>query len=146
MKLWSDDFKEGESIPVRFTCDGKDLSPHLAWSDLPEGTGSLALLVHDPDAPRPGGWIHWMVHDIPAEARGLPTGGPLPPGAREVVNDFGYSRYGGPCPPSGRHRYYFYLFAFKENGLAGLDKKNFRDRVAGAALDQAQLMGTYARS
>jgi len=106
MKLWSDDFKHGESIPVRFTCDGQDLSPHLAWSDLPQGTQSLALMCHDPDAPV-GDWIHWLVHDIPAETDHLPRGGPLPSGAKETVNDFGYSRYGGPCPPSGRHRYFF---------------------------------------
>ena len=145
MKIWSNDFKPGETIPRRFTCDGEDLSPHLAWSGLPKSTKSLALLCHDPDAPRPGGWIHWMIHDISAATAELKTGGPLPAGAREVVNDFGYSRYGGPCPPSGTHRYFFYLYALKEERLNGLTKENFKERVTGASLDMAELMGTYAR-
>ncbi len=146
MKLWSNDFKPGETIPRRFTCDGEDLSPHLAWADLPRGARSLALLCHDPDAPLSGGWIHWMIHDIPAGTRELKTGGPLPAGAKEVVNDFGYARYGGPCPPSGVHRYFFYLYALKEGTLSGLTKTNFRQRMTGACLGTSELMGTYARS
>jgi Raf kinase inhibitor-like YbhB/YbcL family protein len=144
MKLWSNDFEPGQSIPARFTCDGQDVSPHLAWSGLPEGTESLALICRDPDAPI-GDWIHWLVHDIPPGASSIPTGGPLPAGAKEVDNDFGYSRYGGPCPPSGRHRYFFILYALKEKSLAGLTKKNFKKRMEESSLASAELMGTYAR-
>ncbi len=145
MKLWSNDFQNNQDIPSRFTCDGENISPHLAWSDPPPGTESLALICHDPDAPV-GDWIHWFVHDIPPLTRELSRGGPPPAGAKEVVNDFGYSRYGGPCPPSGRHRYYFILHALKEKGLKGLDKKNFRSRVEAVSLARAECMGTYARA
>jgi len=144
MKLWSDDFEPGRPIPSRFTCDGQNVSPHLAWSEVPPEARSLALICHDPDAPV-GDWIHWLVHDIPPETTGIPSGGPLPAGAREVVNDFGYGRYGGPCPPSGTHRYFFILFALKERGLSGLTKANFRDRVSALSLAKSEFIGTYSR-
>jgi len=144
MKIWSDDFKPGGSIPVLHTCDGRDVSPHLAWSGVPEEAQSLALICHDPDAPV-GDWIHWLVHEIPPRTEAFPTGGPLPREAREVVNDFGFSRYGGPCPPSGVHRYYFILHALKTKGLSGLTKANFAARVEEASLARAEVMGTYGR-
>lgn len=145
MKLWSDDFKPGQPIPARFTCDGEDLSPHLAWSGVPPAATSLALICHDPDAPV-GDWTHWLVTDIPATATGVRRGGPLPSGAKEVANHFGYSRYGGPCPPSGTHRYFFVLYALAAKTPAGLNKANFQAKMAAAAIDKAEIMGTYSRS
>src|SRR5690606_38915629 len=105
------------SIPRAHTCEGEDSSPPLEWSDLPEGTQSLALLVQDPDAPDPAApqriWVHWIVVDIPPDARGLDTGASkqLPAGARHGKNDWGKATWGGPCPPIGRHRYFFALYA-----------------------------------
>ena len=144
MKLWSDDFKPGETIPIRHTCDGEDISPHLAWSGVPEEAQSLALICHDPDAPK-GDWIHWLVHELPPETEVLPTGGPLPQGAIEVVNDFGFSRYGGPCPPSGVHRYFFILHALRVRELSGLNMANFAVKVEEVSLARAEIMGTYGR-
>ncbi|MEA2035920.1 MAG: YbhB/YbcL family Raf kinase inhibitor-like protein, partial [Nanoarchaeota archaeon] len=107
MKLVSNDFNEGEDIPKEFTCQGDDFSPHLAWDDVPEGVKSFALICDDPDAPS-GTWVHWLVKDIPADVKGVPQRGV--PGV-QVVNDFGKEDYGGPCPPSGKHRYFFRLYA-----------------------------------
>jgi len=145
MKLWSNDFQPGQSIPVRFTCDGEDLSPHLAWADVLPAATSLALICHDPDAPV-GDWTHWLVTDLPAAATGISQGGPLPSGTKEVVNHFGYSRYGGPCPPSGVHRYFFVLYALAGQTPAGLDKTNFQAKMEAAAIDRAEIMGVYSRS
>jgi Raf kinase inhibitor-like YbhB/YbcL family protein len=145
MKLWSNDFQSGQNIPVRFTCDGEDISPHLAWSEVPAEATSLALVCHDPDAPV-GDWTHWLVTDIPAAPAEIPTGGPVPAGAREITNHFGYKHYGGPCPPSGTHRYFFILYALKDPTPSGLDKSNFEAKMSDAAVASAELMGTYSRS
>ena len=144
MRLRSDDFKDGQAIPFRFTCDGENVSPHLAWSDPPPGTKSFALICHDPDAPM-GDWIHWLIKDIPAQTAELPAGGPLPREAREIINDFGYTRYGGPCPPSGEHRYYFILYALGDNPLGEVSKKEFRAKASQTSLASAKVMGTYRR-
>lgn len=144
MKLFSNDIKPGQPIDKRFTCDGEDISPHLAWSEVPAEATSLALLCHDPDAPV-GDWTHWLVTDIPVKTTGIPRGGPLPAGAKEVTNHFGYSHYGGPCPPSGTHRYFFVLYALKGPTPSGLNKSNFQAKMAAAAIAKAELMGTYSR-
>lgn len=144
MKIWSDDFVEGGPIPEIHTCDGSDLPPHLAWSDVPAGTRSLALICHDPDAPV-GDWVHWMITDLPPDCPGLSRGGPLPQEAREIVNHFGHSRYGGPCPPSGTHRYFFILYALPGDNPTGLDKANFRAKMDEICLNKDQIMGTYGR-
>ncbi len=145
MRLWSDDLTDSQPIPVRFTCDGEDVSPHLAWSDVPEGTVSLALVCHDPDAPV-GDWTHWLVCDIPPDADHIPTGGPIPAGAKEAPNHFGFTHYGGPCPPSGTHRYYFVLYALPEPGPCGLTRNDFQRAVEEKAIAKAELMGTYSRA
>src|SRR5438128_2167054 len=115
MRLVSTAFLEGSPIPRKHTGDGSDVSPPLEWSDVPEGTKSLALICDDPDAPR-GTWVHWVVFNIPAERKDLPEAQPprgsLPSGARQGKNDFGKLGYGGPAPPPGKpHRYMFKLYA-----------------------------------
>lgn len=145
MMIWSDDFKQGGSIPKLHTCDGKDLSPHLAWDGVPPGTMSLALIVDDPDCPT-GTWVHWLVCDIPPGVASVPRGA-LPQGARQVRNDFGKLEYGGPCPPGGTHRYFHRLHALSVPRLEGaVDKRAFYQLVERHALAQAELMGTYKRS
>jgi len=142
MKLWSDDFEHEGSIPRRFTCDGEDISPHLAWSDAPPETHSFALTVIDPDAPR-GDWIHWLVYNIPKDVSEIPRGGPVP--GKEVTNDFGKTSYGGPCPPYGVHRYYFTLYALRGPPSEPVTKENFVAKVKELAIASAQLMGRYSR-
>ncbi len=111
--LASPDLRGGAPVPLPFVyaaCGGRNRTPRLRWSGVPAGTRALALTVHDPDAPRPGGWTHWLVYGIPPGARGLGPG--LPPGAVAGRNDFGELGYGGPCPPPGPpHRYVFRLDA-----------------------------------
>jgi Raf kinase inhibitor-like YbhB/YbcL family protein len=143
MKLKSNDFDKGAMIPPMFTCDEKDISPHLAWEDVPEGTKSFALIVDDPDAPR-GTWVHWLVCNIPPEAREIPRS-TVPPSARQVKNDFGKVDYGGPCPPSGVHRYFFKLYALNVGSLEGIDERNFYQKVAEHKIAEAVLMGKYTR-
>jgi len=113
MQLESTAFSHQGEIPVRFTCDGSDISPALNWSDLPIGTKSLALIVDDPDAPDPKApkmtWVHWVLYNLPADAKGLPEAvkaGNLPAGTRQGLNDWKRTGYGGPCPPIGQHRYF----------------------------------------
>jgi Raf kinase inhibitor-like YbhB/YbcL family protein len=143
MKLLSQDFEENEAIPSKFTCDGEDICPQLHWEDVPETTRSFALAMTDPDAPG-GTFIHWLVHDIPKDVRVIERGG-LPMGAKQVKNDFGKERYGGPCPPSGTHRYCFRLYALDIDHPQGINKGNFFKLVEEHALAKAELMGTYRR-
>lgn len=143
MELKSTAFENNETIPVKYTCDGRDISPPLNWSEVPEGTKSFALTVIDPDAPR-GDWIHWLVCDIPAGVREIPEGGPLPQGARQVQNDFRKESYGGPCPPGGTHRYFFTLYALNRDRLEAR-KEDFLRLCERHALAKAQLMGRYSR-
>jgi len=144
-ELTSNDFAAGSMIPPLFTCDGKDLSPHLAWRDPPPGTKSFALICHDPDAPS-GTFIHWIVYDIPAGASLLPRGGPLPGGARQLVNDFGRADYGGPCPPSGTHRYVFTLYALNVDRLEGVTRQTITEKIRAHQAGSAALTGLYART
>jgi Raf kinase inhibitor-like YbhB/YbcL family protein len=144
MRLWSDEFKEGGAIPKLFTCDDRDVSPHLAWDGVPAEAKSLALIVDDPDCPS-GIWVHWLVCDIPTGTRSMARGA-VPAGARQVANDFGAPRYGGPCPPSGTHRYYHRLYALDVPRLEGAtDKRSFYQLVERHKLADATLMGTYRR-
>ena len=143
MKLLSEDFKENEEIPSRFTCDGENICPHLRWEGVPEGTRSFALSMTDPDAPG-GTFVHWLVHDIPKDVRSIERGG-LPVGARQVKNDFGEERYGGPCPPSGTHRYYLTLYALDAEHLRDINRGNFFKLADEHSLAKAELMGTYRR-
>jgi len=141
--LKSKDFEDNSSIPSEFTCDGRDVSPQLSWGDVPAEKKSFALSVADPDAPM-GTWIHWLVHDIPKDVRTIEQGG-LPEGAKQVENDFRMIEYGGPCPPSGTHRYIFTVYALDVERLEGVDKRNFFDKVREHTLDKAVLKGLYKR-
>ncbi len=143
MKLKSKDFENGGMIPSVFTCDDRDISPHLAWEDVPEGAKSFALIVDDPDAPM-GTWVHWLMCNIPPNLRELPQNN-VPSGALQVKNDFGKTNYGGPCPPSGVHRYFFKLYALNIPSLEGINERNFYDKVKEHKIAEAVLMGKYTR-
>lgn len=152
MKLTSSSFEEGQSIPPRFTCEGDNVSPPLSWTGAPEQTQSFALIVDDPDAPDPNApqrtYVHWVLYDLPPETTRIPEGArELPEGTRQGVNDFGRAGYGGPCPPIGRHRYFFRLYALNAR-LGELPKpakpdleKAMREHI----LAEAVLMGTYGK-
>ena len=144
MEIVSKDFKHNQSIPPIHTCDGKDLSPHLAWPGAPEGTKSFALSCIDPDAPM-GDFIHWLIYNIPSTASEITQAGPLPTGAQEVANDFGKKSYGGPCPPSGTHRYFFTIYALKVGDLGVVNKKDFLKKVKENQLTSAEIIGVYKR-
>lgn len=143
MRLKSEDFEENALIPPRFTCDGEDVSPELQWVDAPERARSFALSMTDPDAPG-GMFIHWLIYNIPRSVRRIERGGLA--GARQVRSDFGRERYGGPCPPSGTHRYYFKLHALDIDSLEGIvTKTNFFEVVEKHTIASAELMGRYKR-
>ena len=154
LQLSSQAFSHNDSIPMLYTCDGRDFSPPLSWSGLPPGTKSLALIVDDPDAPDPRApkmtWVHWVLYNIPTEVKDLEenTGdGGLPAGTMEGVNDWGRTGYGGPCPPIGRHRYFYKLYAL-DIVLPDLDhpkKEELLQVMRGHILGQAELIGTYER-
>jgi len=143
MKLQSNDFRHGEMIPSLFTCDGDDISPQLAWEEVPEGTESLVLIFDDPDAPV-GLWKHWLLCDIPPRLREIPRDS-VPPNTRQIINDFGKVEYGGPCPPSGTHRYFFKLYALDVQRIGTVDKRSIYKAVERHKIDEAVLMGTYRR-
>jgi Raf kinase inhibitor-like YbhB/YbcL family protein len=145
MQLRSNDFQQEGMIPKLFTCDDRDVSPHLVWDDVPPGTRSLALIVDDPDAPV-GLWVHWLVCDINPNLREIPRG-TVPAGARQVRNDFGKLDYGGPCPPGGTHRYFHKLYALDVDRLEGATEKgSFYSLVEQHKIGEAVLMGKYKRS
>jgi Raf kinase inhibitor-like YbhB/YbcL family protein len=149
-ELTSMEFNYEEPIPIKFSCDGANISPPLQWGDPPEGTLSFALIFDDPDAPA-GIWVHWVLYNIPAEARALseaiPSEAELPDGSRHGLNSFGRMDYGGPCPPGGPHRYFFKLYALDVmlDLEPGADKEILLQAMEGHILAQAELMGTYAR-
>ena len=142
MKIISDNFSNNGNIPSEFTCDGRNVSPQLSWDDVPDGTKSFALSVTDPDAI--GGWNHWLVYDISKDVRKIEKNG-LPAGAKEVENDFGKKRYGGPCPPSGTHRYVFTICALDIEHLEGVNKRNFFDKVEEHTIEKDEIKGLYKR-
>lgn len=151
LRITSLDFSEGEVIPKKFTCDAQDVSPKLEWKEPPANTQSIALIMDDPDAPA-GTWVHWVLYDVPADARELPEGvakqEQLASGARQGRNDFGKVGYGGPCPPPGKpHRYFFKLYALDARlGLkAGATKAELERAMKSHILAQAQLIGKYGR-
>ena len=150
LQLTSTAFNDGGAIPARYTCEGQDVSPPLAWSGAPEGTTGFALITDDPDAPGKT-WVHWVVYHIPLDVRELreafPPNRETSDGTRQGTTDFGRVGYGGPCPPSGTHRYFFKLYALN---LAltlppGATKRQVEEVMQGHVLAQAELMGTYRR-
>ena len=144
MEITSQDFKNNQSMAVIHTCDGNNVSPQLSWSGVPAGTKSFALTCIDPDAPS-GDFIHWLVYDIPAGITTFSQGKPLPAGIKESENDFGKKSYGGPCPPSGTHRYVFTVYALKKEKMAGVTKDNFLQKVSENQIAKALLIGLYKR-
>ncbi|MFP4363855.1 MAG: YbhB/YbcL family Raf kinase inhibitor-like protein [Spirochaetia bacterium] len=151
MELTSPAFTEGGEIPSRFSCDGDNISPELQWSDVPDNTRSLVLIMDDPDAPG-GTFTHWVVYDLPAQLTGLAENVvPEPansPGFRQGENSFGKIGYGGPCPPGGTHRYYFRLYALDTEfrDLGNVRSSQLARTMEGHIIDQAVLMGKYSRS
>ncbi|MDH5363449.1 MAG: YbhB/YbcL family Raf kinase inhibitor-like protein, partial [Aigarchaeota archaeon] len=123
MRLKSSDFENNGHIPSRFTCDGEDVSPQLSWEDVPDETESFAVSVTDPDASG-GEFIHWLVYNIPKEVRSFEQAS-LPEGVKQVENDFRMRDYGGPCPPSGTHRYIFTVYALDSGQLEEVSKRTF---------------------
>lgn len=144
-------FSGNQMIPKKFTCDGDDVSPELSWSGAPAATKSFALIMDDPDAPV-GTWVHWVLYNLPAEAKELPEGvakqEQLPDGSLQGRNDFRKVGYGGPCPPPGKpHRYFFKLYALdgKLDLKAGASKADVERAVKGHVLGEAELIGRYGR-
>ena len=150
MEIKSPAFNEGAMIPAKYTCDGADVSPPLEFAQIPSGSQSLALICDDPDAPM-GTWVHWVVFDIPPETRafreGVPKTDKLEGGARQGMTDFGAVGYGGPCPPSGTHRYFFTLYALDAKlDLAGtVTKERLLAAMKGRVLAEARLVGTFKK-
>jgi Raf kinase inhibitor-like YbhB/YbcL family protein len=153
LTIKSSAFAPNGAIPIKFTCEDDDVSPALEWSGVPPGAKSLALIVDDPDAPDPAApkmvYVHWVLYDVPPTVRGLPEGvksGQLPKGAREGTNDWKRLGYGGPCPPIGRHRYFFKLYALDttlDKLGPGATKADVEAAMRGHILEQAELVGTY---
>ena len=145
-------FREGEAIPIKYTCDGEDLSPPLKWSSLPPQTQSLALICEDPDASS-GVFVHWIIFNLPSQISSLPEAvpamGTLEEGGTQGHNDFQRLGYSGPCPPpNGPHRYFFRLYALdtKLQLRVGITKPEFARAIEGHVLATGQLMGTYQRA
>jgi len=149
LKITSPAFRDGEMIPKKFTCDGADVSPQLAWAGAPSGTKSFALICDDPDSPR-ATWVHWVIFNLPASLTGLEEdvskAKELGSGARQGRNDFGRYGYGGPCP-GGLHRYFFKLYALDcvLDLVSGSTKSQLLRAMEGRILGQAELMGKYTR-
>lgn len=142
-------FEQEAAIPELFSCDGENISPELVWTEPPAGTQSFALICDDPDAPG-GTWVHWVVYNVSADVCGLPeavTDDAALSGGVHGENSWGRTDYGGPCPPSGTHRYYFKLYALDTVlGLEpGATKAQLLDAMDSHVLDEVELMGTYAR-
>ncbi|MGD2059201.1 MAG: YbhB/YbcL family Raf kinase inhibitor-like protein, partial [Anaerolineales bacterium] len=150
LTLMSEAFENGGPIPSKFTCDGADISPELQWEQAPPGTQTYVLIMDDPDAPA-GTWVHWVLYNIPAEARAIDAdvmdASDLPGGTQTGLNSWGEASYGGPCPPSGEHRYFFVLYALDTQfDLEGdVTSETLRSAITGHVLTQAELMGTYSR-
>jgi Raf kinase inhibitor-like YbhB/YbcL family protein len=149
MKVTSPAFQEGGMIPPQYTCTGANISPPLAWNSVPEKTKSLALIADDPDAPGKT-WVHWIAFNLPASARELPENVPAQEslnGGKQGTNDFKKVGYGGPCPPSGTHHYYFKLYALDTD--LTLDSSATKDQLLkameGHVLGEGQLMGQYQK-
>lgn len=151
MQLTSSDFRPGEAIPSRFTCEGDNISPEFSWKEVPPEAKSFALIMHDPDAPRAGGFTHWVLFNIPGDKGSLDPDVPkreqVPGTGMQGRNDRGEVGYTGPCPPLGRHRYYVRLFAIDmELSLRpGATDEELTNAMEGHILERAELMGTYSK-
>jgi len=151
MTVSSTAFGSHESVPSQYTCDGPDISPPIAWDSVPLHAKSIALVCDDPDAPG-GTWVHWVCYDIPpgtdSLAESQPKTGALACGGKQGKNDFGHTGWGGPCPPSGTHRYFFkvYCLDIMLNLPAGKTKKEVENAMKGHIIDKGELVGVYSRA
>jgi hypothetical protein len=156
LTLRSSAFSDGGEIPALYTCEGGDSAPPLAWDGIPGAARSLVLIVDDPDAPDPEApkmtWVHWVLYNIPPHATGLPAGAgsnsnDLPSGTAAGLNDWRRTGYGGPCPPVGRHRYFFKLYALNEvlRFRRNPTKDEVETAMRGHVIEQTQLIGTYKK-
>lgn len=155
MTLTSPAFRSGGPIPAQYTCEGPNVSPPLEWDGVPETARSLALIVDDPDAPDPKApkftYVHWVLYGIPTTVNSLAEGAvrtALPSGTEAGINDFKFSGYGGPCPPVGRHRYYFKLYALDVElpRMRNATKRDVERAMDGHVVARAELIGTYEKS
>ncbi len=144
MKLLSSAFQNNQSVPSKYTCQGENTNPELQISEAPEAAKTLALIMHDPDAPMPGGFTHWVVYNIPPNTNEIlentePTG-------TAGMNGADKTGYAGPCPPSGQHRYFFKLYALDNKlDIQSADKSALEKAMAGHIIDQAELVGLYQK-
>jgi Raf kinase inhibitor-like YbhB/YbcL family protein len=154
MTITSPAFVHNGTIPARHTCDGENISPQLEWHSVPAGAKSLALIVDDPDAPDPSApkmtWVHWVLYDLPADTHGLiehTVAETLPRGTLQGLNDWHSAGYGGPCPPIGKHRYFFRLYALNIvlPDLQSPTKSTLEKNMQGHVLAQSELIGLYQR-
>lgn len=151
IKIWSTAFQDGGMIPTKYTCDDANVSPPLEWSGLPATTRSVALIADDPDAPAKT-WVHWVAFDLPASRTQLPeavrSSETIEGGGKQGSNDFRKIGYGGPCPPSGTHRYFFKIYALdtETNLKPGATKDELLKAMEGHILEQGELMGKYQRT
>ena len=152
MQLTSAAYQQDSTIPSTFTCDGENISPELSWRDAPANAKSFVIIMHDPDAPKAGGFYHWLVYDIPANVAALepkmPHNGRIAGVGIQGKNDSGKIGYMGPCPPAGTHRYFLRLYALdKQLDLEpGASQQQVQQAMADHILAQAELMGRYSRS
>ncbi len=150
IKITSPAFEQGSLIPAKYTCDDADVSVPLRWQDVPEATRSIAVICDDPDAPM-GTFVHWVLFNLPADttelAENYPDDEALANGARQGITDFGRTGYGGPCPPSGTHSYFFKIYALdtRIDIVSVVDKPALLKAMEGHILAQGQLMGRYKR-
>lgn len=152
LRLTSPAFENQAAIPREHTCEGADTSPPLEWTGVPQDARSLALIVDDPDAPDPAApkrtYVHWVLYDVPTSVTSLDAGAARPADARDGTNDWKRTGYGGPCPPIGRHRYFFKLYAL-DTALGDLDrptKAALERAMDGHIVARAELLGTYEKS
>ncbi len=152
LEIRSPAFAPDGEIPTRYTCKGEDISPPLSWRGIPADAQALVLIVDDPDAPDPAAprmtWVHWVLYDLPADSEGLPEAvRTLPAGTREGLNDWHRTGYGGPCPPIGRHRYFFKLYALRQplGDLGTPTKSQVLEAMQGRVIGEGQLIGTYQK-
>lgn len=145
MQLTSPHFTHNSALPKKYTCDGDDISPALQWADIPDGTKSFVLIVRDPDAPAKDEWTHWIVVNIPTSVTDIPDN-TVPGGGREVMNDFGQTTWGSPCPPDGEHRYFFQLYALDVPTISGNSLEEVEIAMADHILAKAELIGLYTRT
>lgn len=143
MELTSTSFQPNQPIPAKYTCDGEDISPQFSWNGVPEETKSFALICTDPDAPS-GMFTHWIVYNIPSLINEIQEG-TIPDGALQAENDFRRLQYGGPCPPSGTHRYFFTLYALDVAEISGNGTEDIVRAIHKRAIEKVELVGLYQR-